>query len=79
MAKIRGKQKYNHPLPIWAEIWALERELDSLSQKGFPVSKQLGRVRSIILRWPGDAINKQKTLKRWTKPAPNQMRGKRLK
>jgi len=72
MAKLRGKQKFIHNLPIWAEIWALERELDSMSQKGLPVSKQLGRVRSIILRWPNDAINRQKTLKRWTKPAPNQ-------
>jgi len=70
---VRGKQKFVHNLPIWAEIWALERELDSLSQKGYPVGKQLGRVRSIILRWEDPVIIEQKTLKRWIKPAPNQL------
>lgn len=70
MAKLRGKQKYKHLFGIESELWALERELDSLSQKGFPVSRQLGRVRSIILRMGADD---QKTLKRWIKPAPNQL------
>ncbi|MBM3887440.1 hypothetical protein FJ364_05925 [Candidatus Dependentiae bacterium] len=71
MAKIRGKQVYLHPLPVFAEMWALERELDSLSQKGFPVSKQLGRIRSIIQRYPDEVVREQKTLKRWINPAPN--------
>lgn len=70
MAKLRGKQKWKHPLPIINEMLALERELDSMSQKGIPVNKQHGRIKSIILRYPG-AIE-QKTLKRWTNPAPNQ-------
>lgn len=70
MAKLRGKQKWKHRLPVIGEMWALERELDAMSQKGVPVNKQLGRIRSIILRYP-PAI-KQKTLKRWTNPAPNQ-------
>ncbi len=73
MAKLRGKVKFKHPLPLFGEIWALERELDLMYQKGLPVGKQLGRVRSIINRWPNDDIVKQKTLKRWIKPAPNQM------
>ena len=55
-------------LTVQSELWALERELDSMSQKGLPVARQLGRVRSIILRTHSDD---QKTLKRWIKPAPN--------
>ena len=70
MAKVRGKQKWKHCFTVQGELWALERELDSMSQKGLPVSKQLGRVRSIILR---TGTNDQKTLKRWIKPAPNQI------
>jgi len=68
MAKLRGKQKWKHCLTIPGELWALERELDSMSQRGINVNKQLGRVRSIILRTHTD---EQKTLKRWIKPAPN--------
>ena len=68
MAKLRGKQKWKHCLTVQGELWALERELDSMSQKGLPVARQLGRVRSIILRTHSDD---QKTLKRWIKPAPN--------
>jgi hypothetical protein len=74
MAKLRGKQKWKHCLTVPGELWALERELDSMSQKGLPVSKQLGRVRSIILR---THAYDQKTLKRWIKPAPNQEKLKR--
>ena len=70
MAKLRGLQKWKHNFSVDSELWALERELDSLSQRGYPVSKQLGRVRSIILRVGADD---QKTLKRWIKPAPNQI------
>ena len=68
LAKLRGHQKWKHCLSIDGELWALERELDSLSQKGISVNKQLGRVRSIILRLKADD---QKTLKRWINPAPN--------
>lgn len=68
MAKLHGKQKWKHMLTVQSELWALERELDSMSQKGLPVARQLGRVRSIILRTHSDD---QKTLKRWIKPAPN--------
>jgi hypothetical protein len=68
MTKLRGKQIWNHK-DVYSELLALEIELDSLSQKGCPVSKQLGRVRSILLR----VGQEQKTLKRWTKPAPNQI------
>ena len=68
MAKLRGKQKFKHVLTIEGEMWALERELDSKSQKGQDVSRQLGRIRSIILRYHAD---EQKTLKRWINPAPN--------
>lgn len=68
MAKLRGKQKWRHVLTVAGELWALERELDSMSQKNIDVNKQLGRVRSIILRTHTD---KQKTLKRWVNPAPN--------
>ena len=50
MAKLRGVRKWKHCLTVQGELWALERELDSMSQKGIPVNKQLGRVRSIILR-----------------------------
>jgi|28_taG_2_1085356.scaffolds.fasta_scaffold07507_2 hypothetical protein len=70
MAKLRGKQKWKHCLTIDSELWALERELDSMSQKGINVNRQLGRVRSIILRLKSD---EQKTLKRWIKPAPNHL------
>ncbi|SVD94782.1 uncharacterized protein METZ01_LOCUS447636 [marine metagenome] len=70
MAKLRGKQKWKHCLTVQGELWALERELDSMSQKGMDVARQLGRVRSIILRTHTDD---QKTLKRWIKPAPNQV------
>ena len=68
MAKLRGKQKWKHCLTVQGELWALERELDSMSQKGLPVARQLGKVRSIILRTHSDD---QKTLKRWIKRAPN--------
>ena len=70
MAKLRGKQKWKHVLTIEGEMWALERELDSKSQKGENVNKQLGRIRSIILRYHAD---EQKTLKRWINPAPNHL------
>ena len=70
MAKLRGKQKFKHVLTIEGEMWALERELDSMSQKGQDVSRQLGRIRSIILRYHAD---EQKTLKRWINPAPNHL------
>jgi len=68
LAKIRGVHRWKHCLTVQGELWALERELDSMTQKGIAVSKQLGRVRSIILRTHAD---QQKTLKRWIKPAPN--------
>ena len=68
MAKLRGIQKWKHCLTVQGELWALERELDSMSQRGIDVSRQLGRVRSIILRTHTDD---QKTLKPWIKPAPN--------
>lgn len=67
MAKLRGLQKWHHK-DVYSELLALEIELDSLSQKGLPVNKQLGRVRSILSK----IGQPQKTLKRWTKPAPNQ-------
>ena len=69
MAKLRGKQKWKHSGDIWNELMALEIELDSLQQKGYPVGKQLGRVRSIQAK----IGHEQKTLKRWIKPAPNQL------
>ena len=78
MAKLRGEQKFPHCLSLQGELWALERELDSMSQKGvpfeipchtpLPVNRQLGRVRSIILK---TKAYQQKTLKRWINPAPN--------
>lgn len=67
MAKLRGVQKWQHK-DVYSELFALEIELDSMSQKGIPVNRQLGRVRSILLQ----VGQQQKTLKRWTKPAPNQ-------
>lgn len=67
MAKLRGTRKWRHK-DIWSELMALEIELDSLHQKGYPVGKQLGRVRSI--QHKGGHV--QKTLKRWVAPAPNQ-------
>ena len=69
MAKVRGLQKWRHRC-VYSELLALEIEIDSLSQKGYPVNKQLGRVRSILAR----IGQPQKTLKRWVKPAPNQTR-----
>ena len=33
MVKLRGKQKWKHVLTVEGELWALERELDSMSQK----------------------------------------------
>tara|TARA_R100000963_G_C4567732_1_gene53898 strand:+ start:285 stop:548 length:264 start_codon:yes stop_codon:yes gene_type:complete len=68
MAKLRGQQKWKHVLTVEGELWALERELDSMSQRNIDVNRQLGRVRSIILRTHSD---EQKTLKRWINPAPN--------
>ena len=77
MAKLRGKQKWKHCLTVQGELWALERELDSMSQKGLPVARQLGRVRSIILRTKTD---EQKTMKPFINPAPNHIeREKRMK
>ena len=33
MAKLRGKQKWLHPRSLPVELWAIERILDSKSQK----------------------------------------------
>jgi len=77
MAKLRGKQKWLHPRSLPVELWAIERVLDSKSQKlkgqkcelcDTDFNKLLGQVRSVILR---TKVNDQKTLKRWINPAPN--------
>jgi len=71
MAKIRGSQKWQHRDDLWAELMAAEILLDSLHQKtrDRQLGKALGHVRSALakLGW------RQKTLKRWIKPAPNQV------
>jgi len=82
-AKLRGKKRWNHKGDVWSETMALEIELDSAHQKilkGKPltekeVSKMLGRIRSIL----SILGHYQKTLKRWTKPAPNQKKKKEAK
>jgi hypothetical protein len=76
MAKLRGLKRWEHTNDLWAECMALEIELDRTHQKILQgkqitekeVSKMLGRIRS-ILAFLG---HRQKTLKRWIKPAPNQ-------
>jgi hypothetical protein len=70
LAKVRGVRKWHHK-SVYSELLALEVELDRLVQKGYPVNKQLGRVRSILAQ----VGQPQKTLKRWVKPAPNQVQG----
>jgi len=77
MAKLRGKQRWKHSGDVWSELMALEIELDSAHQRirhgkqisEREVSRMLGRVRSVL------AVlgHHQKTLKRWVKPAPNQV------
>ena len=81
MAKLRGKKRWNHKGDLWSEAMALEIDLDSAHQRirmgkqlsEQEVSRMLGRIRSIL------AIlgHHQKTLKRWTKPAPNQINEER--
>lgn len=78
MAKLRGKNRWQH-YDVYMELMALEIKLDSLHQKTLKnghvqvsemeVSKMLGRVRS-MQSYVG---HHQKTLKRWTRPAPNQI------
>jgi hypothetical protein len=76
-AKLRGKKRWNHQGDVWTEAMALEIQLDSAHQKirrgeqlsEKEVSRMLGRIRSIL----SVLGYHQKTLKRWTKPAPNQM------
>jgi len=75
-AKLRGKKRWNHQSDVWTEAMALEIQLDSAHQKirkgkqlsEKEVSRMLGRIRSIL----SILGHYQKTLKRWTKPAPNQ-------
>jgi len=52
MAKLRGKQKWKHCLTVRA----LERELDSMSQKGLPIARQLETLK----RWIKPAPNQEK-------------------
>ena len=70
MAKLRGVQRWRHRDDLWTELMAAEILLDSLHQKtcDSQIGKALGCVRSALakLGW------RQKTLKRWIKPAPNQ-------
>jgi len=76
MAKLRGKKRWNHKGDVWSEAMALEIELDSAHQKVLKgkqltekeLSRMLGRIRSVL----SILGHHQKTLKRWTKPAPNQ-------
>jgi len=77
MAKLRGEQRWKHQ-DVYTELMSLEIKLDSLHQKALKngkvtiseemISKMLGKVRS-IQTFVG---HEQKTLKRWTRPAPNQ-------
>ena len=94
MAKLRGVKKWEHRDDVVLELIELEILLDSLSQHalrnwnsdeacyvclqdcGFKqLSKALGIVRSLLAK----TGYKQKTLKRWTKPAPNQLYQKEAK
>jgi hypothetical protein len=81
MAKLHGKKRWNDkPLGLFGEAMALEIKLDSAHQriqKGKPISeaqisRMLGHARTILAL----IGHEQKTLKRWTKPAPNQMQVK---
>lgn len=77
MAKLRGEQRWKHR-DVYTELMTLEIKLDSLHQKTLTrgsitlseeeVSKMLGKVRSI----QAFVGHEQKTLKRWSHPAPNQ-------
>jgi len=79
MGKVRGTQRWQHK-DVFTELMALEINLDSIHQKTLnngsielsekEVSKMLGRVRSIL----GKVGQPQKTLKRWSRPAPNQLK-----
>lgn len=79
MAKLRGQQRWKHR-DVFTELMTLEIKLDSLHQKTLgtngvvtvseeEISKMLGHVRS-IQAYVG---HEQKTLKRWSHPAPNQL------
>ena len=78
MAKIRGVKRWRR-MDVFTELMALEIKLDSLHQKALrcgkvelvekDVSWMLGAVRSIL----GRVGQTQKTLKRWIRPAPNQL------
>lgn len=79
MAKLRGRKRWKR-FDVWCELMALEVKLDSLHQKATlndgslnlsekEISWLLGAVRSIQSR----VGQEQKTLKRWLKPAPNQL------
>lgn len=79
MAKLRGTKRWQRK-DVFSELMALEIRLDSLHQKTLKdgsviliekdMSWMLGAVRSIL----GQVGQPQKTLKRWTRPAPNQQR-----
>ena len=78
VVKVRGEQRWNHK-DVFADLMATEIKLDSLHQKALKegrvtvseveLSRLLGNIRS-IQSYVGHA---QKTLKRWTRPAPNQI------
>jgi hypothetical protein len=84
MAKLRGVKKYDHKRDLYCEVNYVETAIDSLHQHFIDMhpleiehieqlSKALGSARSLQARLGF----KQKTLKRWTHPAPNQTKEER--
>lgn len=78
MERKGGKKRWKR-FDIWSELMAIEIKLDALHQRATKdggvvvtekeLSKMLGGVRSI----QNKVGQCQKTLKRWSKPAPNQL------
>ncbi|MGQ4915646.1 MAG: hypothetical protein ACP6IU_13030 [Candidatus Asgardarchaeia archaeon] len=79
MAKLRGKKRFKRYKDPYLTLMSAEIKLDSLHQKSKfdPALRKyeediafcLGAIRSVMAKFG----HKQKTLKRWIKPAPNQI------
>ena len=77
LAKIRGKKRWNTNKDIWYNLMATEILLDSLHQKyrnkDQELEKKLSRALGFVRSCLAQLGHQQKTLKRWIKPAPNQL------
>ena len=76
MAKLRGRRRWLRPTRgLWEEVMAAEILADSLHQRlmNSPYERDLSKLLGHIRRALAILGHEQKTLKRWIKPAPNQL------